>query len=86
MFQQDNDLKHIAPVKQKTHTGPICSQALVFWTWKSVFELAVDISLYGSKHYFMYENIISNNNVILTRVYCTRALKLIIYKQIFLLH
>ena len=34
----------------------------------------------------MYENIILNNNVIITRGYCTRALYLIIYKQVLFLH
>ena len=38
------------------------------------------------KHYFMYENIILNNNVIMTRVYGLQALKLNIYKQISLVH
>jgi len=49
----------------------------------------LDPSRYGSKHYFMYENTILNNNVIMTHVshvYCTHVLKLVICKQIFLLH
>ena len=70
-----------------THTEPIASWAFVFWSWKSYFELhIVNASVYAWKHYFMYENIILNNNVFMTRVYFTHALKLIIYKQILLLH
>ena len=37
------------------------------------------MTFYGPKRYFMYENIISNNNVIMTRAYCTHFPKLFIY-------
>ena len=46
----------------------------------------MNASLYAWKNYFMHENIILNIIVIMTRVYFTHALKLIIYKQILLLH
>ena len=36
------------------------------------------------KDYSVYENIILNNSVVMTRVECTHALKLITYKQILL--
>ena len=46
----------------------------------------MNASVYAWKHYFLYENIILNNDVIITHAHCTHGLKLIIYKQILLLH
>ena len=60
-----------------THTGPIGSPALVFWSWKAVFELyTVDTSRYGSKQ---YSNSISRNNVIMSDLF-------IVWKQFFFIY
>ena len=68
------------------HTEPLRSWAFVFYSWKAKFELyIVNPSVWPRKHYFMHENIILNNNVIMTRIYCLQALQLIIYKQNLLL-
>ena len=53
--------EHHTP-KLETHTGPIGSPALVFWSWKPVLELhKVNTSLYGLKQCI---NSNLNNNVI----------------------
>ena len=68
------------------HIEPIGSPGLAFWSWKAIFGLdTVHNGLLGPKHYFMYENINLNNNVITTQVYCTNALNLVIFKQILFL-
>ena len=41
----------------------------------------MNASVWARKHYFVHENMILNNNVIMTHAYCTHALKFIIYKQ-----
>ena len=72
---------------EETHTEPIGSWAFVNWSWKANFELhIVNADVYAWKHFFMHENFILNNYVIMTHAYCTHALKFILSKQNLLVH